>query len=95
MRPLVVSALCMVKGRSVRILVCNLTWEPQEVLLRKIGGTQVRIKRLNEDVAEDAMFSPDKFRGDSGTTRKLDNSGDLGLSLLPYEIARVDYQISG
>jgi D-apionolactonase len=94
-RPLTVSALCMVRGRSARILIGNLTWEPQEVLLRKIGTTQVWIKRLNEDVAEDAMFSPEKFRGDSGTIRSLDNSGDLELSLLPYEVARVDYQISG
>ncbi|HYB03634.1 MAG TPA: hypothetical protein VED17_04180 [Nitrososphaerales archaeon] len=94
-RPLAVSALCMVRERSVRILICNLTWEPQEVLLRKIGTTQVRIKCLNEDVAEDAMFSPEKFRKDSGTMRSLDNSGDLELNLLPYEVARVDYQISG
>jgi hypothetical protein len=94
-RPLAASALYMAKGRSARILVFNLTWEAQEVLLRKIGTNQVRIKRLNEDVAEDAMFRPDKFRGDSGAIRSLDNSGDLELSLLPYEVARVDYQISG
>jgi D-apionolactonase len=94
-RPLAVSALCLVKGRSARILVCNLTWESQEALLRKIGTNQVRIKRLNEEVAEDAMFRPDKFRGDSGTIRSVDNSGDFELSLLPYEVARVDYQISG
>jgi D-apionolactonase len=91
-RPLLVNAISMTRGNSTRLLLYNLTWQSQEVLLRRIKATKLQIKRLNEETAEEAMFNASEFRESSGTIRNVDGSGEVDLQLLPYEVVRVDYE---
>ncbi len=90
--PLAVNAISIIKGSSRRMLVYNLTWELQEVSIRKINASEARIRRLNEDSAEEAMFKPDNFRDKPGAAKRIKSSGNLELSLSPYEVVTVDYQ---
>jgi len=92
-QPLVAGAISMVRGDKVRILVHNLTWEPKTTRIRGIKSTNIWIRRLNEETAESAMFHPEEFRKNSGEKRNV-VEGELELSLLPFEVARIDYDLT-
>ena len=89
--PLDVDSISLARGKSGRTIIFNLTWEPKIARIHGIKSDRVEIKRLNEETVEEAMFDCEKFRENSGNVRNVD--GVLELSLLPYELARIDYAI--
>ena len=91
-QPLLVNAISMSRGNTIRLLLYNLTWKSQGALIRGIKATKLRIKRLNETTAEEAMFNASEFRRDYGIIRNVDGTGEVDLQLLPYEVVRVDYE---
>lgn len=81
--PLVVEFLALRLGKRRRILAANLT--PREQRLRWRGAARVRV--LDADSAEEAMFAPDSFR-----RRWSDASGERRLALDAYAVATLDLE---
>ena len=86
--PLAVEGLGLRKGRRTRILLANMTAEPQKVALTKLG-LNVIIKKLDETTAAQAMKSPEKWRETAGERVKTD-AGTLVVDLLPYAVVKID-----
>jgi hypothetical protein len=86
--PLRVESLMLVRGDRQRLLVANLTGEPQTVAISGLNS-RLNVKRLNEDNVFDAMLEPGKFRASSSETVTA-TQGDLEIRLRPFEIARID-----
>ncbi len=89
-QPLSVNAVTITRQKDARTLIYNLTWETQEVSIRKIRSSKITIRRLNDETAEKAMFSPVLFRQDSGIIRDVDENGTIRLNLAPYEVVRIE-----
>jgi hypothetical protein len=83
-----VDGLAVRKDGRTRVLLANLSPEPQHVSVHNMSQ-QVRVRHLNETNAEAAMASPEDFRAEQGETVET-TQGTLELSLLPYAIARID-----
>lgn len=83
-----VNGLALRKDGRMRLLVANVSPQPQQVSVRNLGQ-QVRVHWLDETNAEAAMQSPEEFRVGQGEIRQTAR-GVLELSLLPYAIARID-----
>lgn len=86
--PLRVEGISLRKSRERRLILANLTSEPQQVLIRGLGG-QARVRLLDETSAEEALFAPERFRLRAGAEMQAEG-GNLLLTLLPYAVARVD-----
>lgn len=87
-RPLEACALALEKAGRRRMLVANLTGEPRIVAVSAAAkwlGPRVRITLLDEQNAEPAMRTPERFRA-------MASGGEGGdrLAMLPYSIARLD-----
>jgi hypothetical protein len=87
--PLLVAGLTLfdTRGRR-RILVANLTGEPQDVKI-KTGTCRARVRQLDETNAEAAMRDPETFRAQVDAAKES-VAGKIEIKLLPYAIARVD-----
>jgi len=83
-----VDGLALRKGGRTRVLLANLTPEPQQVTLQNLGGS-VRVRRLDETNAQEAMVAPEEFRAEAGELMQTVD-GRLEIRLLPYAIARMD-----
>jgi hypothetical protein len=88
--PLRVAALGAVRdggddggGGGVTVLAANLTGRPLSFSLTGVPGA-ARLRRLNEDTAELAMFDPERFRASAGVEPVSE------LTLAPYETVRID-----
>ena len=87
--PLVAEGLTLFDaGGRRRILVANLTGEPQDLKI-KTGTCTARVRYLDETTAEQASRRPEEFRAHTGE-QKESVSGKIELKLLPYAVARVD-----
>jgi hypothetical protein len=86
--PLRLDGIALCKGCASRRVIANMTEQPQEVAITKLGD-RVRIKLLDETNAERAMTSPDEYRAERGEMVRSEG-GRLTLRLLPFAIARVD-----
>lgn len=71
-----------------RVLVANLTRDPQELKI-KTGTCTARVRYLDETNAEEAMRRPEEFRKRAGEVQPS-VSGKIELKLLPFALARVD-----
>jgi hypothetical protein len=80
--------LALSKNGQVRVLVANMTPEPQRVQICNLGP-EVRCRVLDESSVVEAMRSPEKFRADAGD-RLTTRAGILELELMPYAVARLD-----
>jgi len=89
---LAVDGLALQKNDRVRVLLANLTPDPQTVLLTGMESP-VAIRVLDESNALEATCDPEAFRAQSGETRNPSN-GHLTISLRPYAVARVDNRSS-
>ena len=71
---------------STRLLVTNVTPRELEVVVAPLDGNVI-LRRLNESTAGEATEDPPAFRarGDASSA-----SGELTLTLAPYEVVRVD-----
>jgi hypothetical protein len=85
--PLRVQGLALRKDGRTRVLLANLTAEPQRVAVRL--GPSARVRRLDETSARQAMQAPDKFRAHAGEFARAAD-GTLTFDLLPYAVIRVD-----
>jgi D-apionolactonase len=91
-RSLLVGALCVTNGGFSRLLLYNLTWVSQKVSIRGIVGSILRVRQLNENTVEKAMFNSSDFRAESlGLSSERDQRGVLDLKLLPYEVITIDW----
>jgi hypothetical protein len=88
--PLRVDALGMHKDRQVRVLVANLSPEPQRVTVMGVTSS-VRIRPLDEQNVEYAMHAPEEFCQERGKEVET-TQGHLELLLPPYALTRIDYQ---
>jgi hypothetical protein len=80
--------LALRKADKARVLLANLSAEPQQIRVSDLSG-RVWVRRLDERNAEDVMRSPEAFRAEKGELVQTAR-GVLELELLPYGIARID-----
>jgi hypothetical protein len=83
-----VDGLVLRRDGRTRVLLANLTPEPQQVTLQNLGGS-VRVRCLDETNAQEAMAAPEAFRAEAGEVLQT-TEGRLEIRLLPYAIARMD-----
>jgi hypothetical protein len=83
-----VDGLAVHRDGQMRIILANLSPEPQRVAVQNLSP-QVRVRTLDETNAEVAMTSPEEFRARPGQ-RVQTTAGALELHLLPYALARID-----
>lgn len=87
--PLLAEGLTLVNARQQkRILVANLTGDPQDLKI-KSGTCTAKVRYLDETTMEQAVRRPEEFRQQPGLTQES-VSGKIELKLLPYALARVD-----
>jgi hypothetical protein len=86
--PLRVDGLAMCRDGRVRMVLANLTAEPQRAVVRNLGQ-RVRVRALDERNVEEAMRTPGRFRAREGE-RLQTAGGALACTLLPYAILRMD-----
>ena len=83
-----VDGLALRKDGRTRLLLANLSSEPQQVTVHNLSQ-HVKMRQLDETNAEAAMRSPEDFRAEEGKPMQT-REGSLDLSLLPYAIAQID-----
>jgi hypothetical protein len=84
-RPLEVAGLAARSPEGeTTLLIANLTSRPIRVEVEGVAG-EGRVRRLNEDTAESAMFEPERFRSARAPAEPV---GELDLA--PYETVRID-----
>jgi hypothetical protein len=83
-----VNGLALRKDGQTRVLLANLSPDPQHVNVQNLSQN-VRVRHLNETNAEAAMVSPEDFRTDEVQSVKT-SEGVLELNLLPYAVVRID-----
>jgi hypothetical protein len=86
--PLRVDGLAVHRDGRTRVILANLSPEPQWVAVQGLGQ-EAHVRHLDETNAEVAMTSPEDFRAQTGQLVQT-TAGTLGLHLLPYAIARID-----
>jgi hypothetical protein len=86
--PLVAEALAVRHADKVRVIVANLTSQPQRVSVGPFTSPQVQVRLLDAATAPGATTEPASFRS-SGTRRPVE-SHRVVLSLAPYAVARLD-----
>jgi hypothetical protein len=85
---LVISGIGLMKGNRTRVLLANLTGQPQKVRLAcPLFKGEVRVKRLDETNVMAAMTMPDAFRSDTGEAA---SGQPLEIDLHPFAICRID-----
>jgi hypothetical protein len=83
-----VAGLALSRDGRKRVLLANLTPQPQAVQF-ELFWERVRLKRLNEENLSEAMLSPEAFRA-KPADEMLVPSGQLALILAPYEVITLD-----
>ena len=83
-----VDGLALRRDGKTRVLLANLSPEPQHVIVSNLSQ-RVRVRHLDETNAEEAMRSPEDFRSQAGELHET-SSGALELTLLPHAVARID-----
>jgi hypothetical protein len=85
--PLVVTGLVLRKGTRQRIVLANLSSEPQSLTIEG-DGREYQQTRLEESSAPAAMQQPDTFRTASSTRLRV--SPDTQIELSAYSLAFLD-----
>jgi hypothetical protein len=75
---------------GMRVLVANLSAEPQDVTVHH-GGESVRVQMLNDHTVLQAMRAPEAFRNEDRPPVRPAH-GQTALRLLPYAVARLDVE---
>lgn len=86
--PLAVDGLALRKDGRLRVLVANLTAEPQVVAVRGLT-TSVRARRLDADNVELAMREPETYRRLADVVLDAPDAS-VTLELSPYGVMRLD-----
>ncbi len=85
---LAVDGLALRKDGKLRVLVANMTAEPQTVIVSGLPA-ELEVRVLDAANAEAAMQTPEAFRAAAGR-RMAAADGVLMLDLPPYAVARLD-----
>ncbi len=90
-QPLQIDGLALHQERKTRIILANMTAQPQTAHLQFADGQSrtAEIHTLQEQNADEAMTAPLTFRSHAGTPAQIEN-GKLTVSLQPYSILRID-----
>jgi D-apionolactonase len=83
-----VDGMALRMDARTRVLLANLSAEPQQISLRGLGA-RAQVRMLDETNTEQAMRSPETFRAQPGDELATD-AGLLDLTLRPYAIVRID-----
>ncbi len=86
--PLLVEGLALRKGDRWRLLIANLSNDPQEIALSGLPA-RLHSRSLDETNAFRAMTSPEEFRAEAPETH-ITRDGRLALTLRPYGLMRLD-----
>jgi hypothetical protein len=89
--PLRVTGVALRVGDRVRVILSNLTAEPQPVIVRGVPAS-LRVRVLDEHNVEDAMRSPVRFRTWEGEWVEA-QEGSLARTLLPYAVWTLTGQV--
>jgi hypothetical protein len=88
--PLKVDGLVLRNAERTRVILVNLSSEPQLVwVMGATSLTSACVKILDESCVEEAMLSPESFRTSPGVLMHA-TGGSLQLELRPFAIARID-----
>src|SRR5262249_44518637 len=88
-QPLQVDGLVLQKDGRSRLLLANLSAEPQRVMVHGVGRAP-RVRMMDQTNVEEAMQSPEVFRaGEGEQVQSVD--GKLELNLRPFAMARIDW----
>lgn len=85
-----ICGLAFAHADGMRVLVANLTAEPQDLIVHH-GGESVRVQMLNEHTAPQAMRAPEVFRSEERPPIRPAH-GQTALRLLPYAVVRLDVE---
>jgi hypothetical protein len=83
-----VDGLALRKQDQTRIILANLSAEPQQMTVQNLGE-QASVRYLDETNVEAAMQSPEEFRAQTSNLQQT-SAGTLQLQLRPYALARID-----
>jgi hypothetical protein len=83
---LAATALAVRAGEGTRLLVANLSPRECPAVVGPLEG-KLKLRRLNESTAGEAAADPPAFRT---RAEPVAASGELGLTLQPYEVVRID-----
>lgn len=87
-QPLQMDGLALRHEGRLRVVLANLSPEPQQVLVQNLGQ-QVRVRTMDETNAAEAMQNPEAFRAQAGELVQT-SGGSLALRLRPFAIARLE-----
>jgi hypothetical protein len=87
-QPLAIGALAVGGAETRGVLVANHTADPQAIVVRGLGAERVRLRRLDETTAEEAMISPELFRTMGEPLSSP--GGAVELELAPYAVVRIE-----
>jgi D-apionolactonase len=87
--PLRIEGLVLRNRGAARVLIANLTDQPQKVAAVGIGES-VRLKILDEVSVRHAMTDPDDYRAEPGEAL-LARGGRLEIQLARFAVARIDW----
>jgi hypothetical protein len=87
---LVVDGLALLSDESVRVIIANLSGDPQSVIVSGMSG-EAALHLIDATNAEDAMRSPEGYR-DSAPAQRWPDARELQLALPPFGVARLDGQ---
>jgi D-apionolactonase len=85
----VVDALVVRDANSTHVLLVNLTSELRRVRLGPLGGTEARLRVMDDASTVVAVGSAEAFRSATMTLQPLEE-GWLGMTLTPYAVVRAD-----
>ena len=87
--PLAVSALAVAGADARGVLVASHSADPRGVVVGGLGVETVRVRRLDETTAEEAITAPESFRG-AGPTSCRRPAASSRLELAPYAVVRIE-----
>jgi len=87
--PLKIQALAFERGEGLHMLIANLTDEPQECVVARVGGGRALVRTLDASRAPQAMTHAEEFRSEARLEIPVCDSA-LALTLRPYSTLRID-----
>lgn len=90
-QPRKIAGITIQSGSRRRTLVANLDPGVRTVTVSGLPARQALVRLLDETTVEQACRRPEEFRGSRGSTVPL-RGGNLELKLLPYGVARIDWE---
>jgi len=88
--PLRIQGLAVQTGEVLRLLIANLTAQPQECTVAPVGGGRALMRTLDAIQAPLAMTYAEEFRSEAKRLEIPVRDSRLSLMLGPYSVVRID-----